>query len=219
MADLPQLPLPYRYAPPEDPGSKGAFFLLHGYGSNEDDLFSFVGELPRNYHYFSLQAPLKLEPFGYAWYAIDFDAPEGKWSNTEQAINSRDLIMEFVTKASEAFALDASNLNLLGFSQGCILSFALGLSHPERFHRIVGLSGYINPDLVLKNDQEKEHGHLKIYSSHGQVDPVIPIEWAQRTPEFLKRIGVQVQFEEFPIGHGVSPQNFQSLKNWLQQTS
>ena len=216
MADLPQLPLTYRYYPPDSKDSQGAFFLLHGYGSNEDDLFSFVGELPRNYHYFSLRAPFKLEPFGYAWYAIDFDAPQGKWSNTEQAISSRDLILEFISEATRAFNLDPSDLNLLGFSQGCILSFALGLSHPERFHRLVGLSGYINPDLLLENYQEKEHHQLKIYSSHGQVDPVIPIEWAQRTPEFLKEIGAQVQFEEYPIGHGVSPQNFQSLKNWLQ---
>ena len=219
MAKLPELSLPYRYHPPQEAGKKGAFFLLHGYGSNEDDLFSFVEDLPREFHYFSVQAPHSLEPFGYAWYAIDFDAVQGKWSNTEQAIESRELLMHFIEEASEKFNLEKAQLNLLGFSQGCILSFALGLSYPQKFHRIIGLSGYINEDLLASTYREKDHSLLKIYSSHGQVDPVIPVEWAQRTPEFLKGIGAQIRYEEFPVGHGVSPQNFESFKNWIIQTS
>ena len=75
------LSLEYRYHPPASKDSKGAFFLLHGYGSNEDDLFSFVPEMPQDFHYFSLQAPYSLDPFGYAWYAINFDAENGKWSD------------------------------------------------------------------------------------------------------------------------------------------
>ena len=215
MTKRPKLSLEYLYHPPVQSEAKGAFFLLHGYGSNEEDLFSFVGDLPGNYHYFSLRAPFGLDPFGYAWYAIDFDAPEGKWSNTEQAVESRGAILHFIEEACDAYAIDRDNLNLLGFSQGCILSFALALSFPERFKRVVGLSGHINPQMLEENYASKDHKHLKIYSSHGQLDPVIPVAWAQRTPPFMKELGIDLQFDEFPIGHGVSPQNFQALKEWL----
>ena len=143
MTERPLLSLEYLYHPPAQSEANGAFFLLHGYGSNEEDLFSFVGDLPKDYHYFSLRAPFGLDPFGYAWYAIDFDAPEGKWSNTEQAVESRGAILQFIDEACDAFGIDQNNLNLLGFSQGCILSFALALSFPERFKRVVGLSGHI----------------------------------------------------------------------------
>lgn len=219
MALKPELSLEYLYHPPAQPEAKGAFFLLHGYGSNEEDLFSFVGDLPRDYHYISLRAPYALEPFGYAWYAIDFEAPEGKWSNTEQAVESRGAILQFIDEACEAFGIDENNLNLLGFSQGCILSFALSLSFPERFKRVVGLSGHINPKMLEESYTTKDHQHLRVYSSHGQLDPVIPVAWAQRTPPFLQDLGIELQFDEFPIGHGVSPQNFQALRQWLNRTA
>jgi phospholipase/carboxylesterase len=219
MTQKPELSLEYLYHPPAMPAAKGAFFLLHGYGSNEEDLFSFVSDLPSDYHYFSLRAPFALEPFGYAWYAINFDAPEGKWSNTEQAVESRGMILRFIDEACTAYRIDQSDINLLGFSQGCILSFALALSYPERFRRVVGLSGHINPKMLHQAYASKDHKHLKVYSSHGQLDPVIPVAWAQRTPPFLEDLGIELQFDEFPIGHGVSPQNFQALKEWLNRTA
>jgi len=70
--------------------------LLHGYGSNEEDLFSFASELPEDYYVISVQAPYSLEPYGYAWYAINFDADMNKFSDNNQAIHSRNLIVEFI---------------------------------------------------------------------------------------------------------------------------
>ena len=54
-----------------------------------------------------------------------------------------------------------------------------------------------------------------MYVSHGTVDQVIPVEWARKAPETLKNLGIDVTYKEYPIGHGVSPQNFHDLKNWL----
>ncbi|MBQ0768295.1 MAG: phospholipase, partial [Bizionia sp.] len=65
--------------------------LLHGYGSDENDLFSFATELPKELCIISARAPYPMEPYGNAWYAINFDADKGKWSDNEQAILSRDL--------------------------------------------------------------------------------------------------------------------------------
>ncbi|MEM9144014.1 MAG: phospholipase, partial [Bacteroidota bacterium] len=64
-----------------DRGSVPALFLFHGYGSNEEDLFSFAPELPEELCIISVRAPYTLQPFGYAWYAIHFDAEQGKWSD------------------------------------------------------------------------------------------------------------------------------------------
>ncbi|MEP2277858.1 MAG: phospholipase, partial [Maribacter sp.] len=48
-------------------------FMLHGYGSNEEDLFSFAPELPEELCIIAVRAPYILQPYGYAWYAINFD--------------------------------------------------------------------------------------------------------------------------------------------------
>ena len=54
--------------------------LLHGYGSNDYDLFSFASELPDEYFVISARAPYDLQYGSYAWYAINFDADQNKFS-------------------------------------------------------------------------------------------------------------------------------------------
>ncbi len=195
---------------------KPAIFLFHGYGSNEEDLFSFAPELASELVVLSVKAPYDLEPFGHAWYAINFDAEYGKWSDDEQAKESREKIVTFIDEAVKAYHLDEKNITLLGFSQGTILSYAVALSYPEKIKNVVALSGYINERILTANYTEKDHGNLHIYASHGQVDQVIPLEWAQQAPELLKKLGIDYTFEEFPTGHGVSQQNFYSFKKWLE---
>ncbi|KPM33272.1 Carboxylesterase [Croceitalea dokdonensis DOKDO 023] len=192
-------------------------FMLHGYGSNEEDLFSFVEELPEELCIISVRAPYDLQPFGHAWYAINFDAVNGKWSDDEQAVESREKIVGFIDEACNAYDLDPNRVTLLGFSQGTILSFSVALSYPEKIKNVIGLSGYINEQILLDGYQEKDHSQLQVYSSHGQVDQVLPLEWAQRTPIFLNQLNIPNVFEEYPVGHGVAPQNFYSFKDWLSK--
>ena len=189
--------------------------MFHGYGSNEEDLFSFASELPEELQVISVRAPFDLDPFGHAWYAINFDAEYGKWSDDEQAKESRDKIVTFMDEAIAAYDLDEENITLLGFSQGTILSYAVALSFPEKVKNVVALSGYINERILKEDYNEKDHSNLHIYASHGQVDQVIPVEWAQKTPDFLKKLNIDFTYEEFPIGHGVSQQNFYSFRKWL----
>jgi phospholipase/carboxylesterase len=190
--------------------------MLHGYGSNENDLFSFSNELPQDYIVISLRAPHAMQPSGNAWYAINFDAQKGKFSDVEQAILSRKLVKTFLEEAIEAYPIDKSKITLLGFSQGTILSFSLALSYPEIFKNVVGLSGYIDINMIETGYESKDFSHLKVYNSHGSEDQVIPIEWARQNKPLLDKLNVDTVYEEYPEGHGINPQNFQSLKNWLK---
>lgn len=190
-------------------------FMLHGYGSDENDLFSFARELPENLCIISLRAPYAMQPYGNGWYAINFDADQGKWSDDEQAKISRDKIALFITEACEAYNLDANNVTLLGFSQGTILSYAVALSYPKKVNKVIALSGYINENILVDSYKNNDFKNLKFYCSHGSVDQVIPVEWAAKAPIFLNNLGIGNTYEEFPVGHGVAPQNFSSFKKWL----
>ena len=192
-----------------------ALFMLHGYGSNEEDLFSFAAELPKELCIISIRAPYTLEPYGYAWYAINFDAEKGKWSDDEQAIASREKIVSFIDEACASYHLDQGNVSLLGFSQGTILSYAIALSYPSKIKNVIALSGYINEGILVEGYEKANYAALAIYASHGQVDQVIPLDWAQRAPVLLKRLQIEHTFEEFPVGHGVAPQNFYAFEKWL----
>ncbi len=198
-------------------GKPPVLFMLHGYGSNEEDLFSFAPDLPEELCIISIRAPYTLQPYGYAWYAINFDAEKGKWSNDEQAIASRDNIVTFIDEACTAYGLDSQNVNLLGFSQGTILSYAVALSSPEKVKNIIALSGYINENLLKESYQKNDFSELRFYCSHGEVDQVIPVDWARKAPIILKNLGINYVYEEFPAGHGVVPQNFYALKKWIKE--
>lgn len=190
--------------------------MCHGYGSDENDLFSFASELPEELFIISVRAPYRLQPYGNAWYAIHFDAPQGKWSDDEQAKTSRDLIAKFIDEACEKYPVDAKNVTLLGFSQGTILSLATTLTYPEKVKNVVALSGYINPNILPEDIETKDYSHLNIYNSHGSVDQVIPVDWARKTAPFLEQLNIKHQYSEFPVGHGVAPQNFYEFNDWLK---
>ena len=190
--------------------------LLHGYGSNEEDLFSFASELPEEYFVVSARAPHDMSYGSYAWYAINFDADENKFSDIVQAKESRDLISKFITELIENYPIDAQNITLIGFSQGSILSYAVALSYPEKVQRVVAMSGYLNAEIAIDGFENNDFSKLKIFVSHGSVDQVIPVTWARKSPSVLENLGIDVVYKEYPIGHGVSPQNFHDFKNWLQ---
>ena len=191
--------------------------LLHGYGSNEADLFSFAEELPDHYYVISARAPYDLQYGSYAWYAINFDANENKFSDVDQARNSRDLIVRFIDELIAHYPINPNKISLIGFSQGSILSYAIALSYPEKIQKVVAMSGYLNTEMAIENYRNNDFSKLKLFVSHGTVDQVIPIDWARKSPGILENLGIQNVYKEYPIGHGVSPQNFYDFKNWLQQ--
>lgn len=196
---------------------KPLLLLLHGYGSNEEDLFSFASQLPAEYLIISARAPYALPPYGNAWYAINFDADMNKFSDETQAIKSRDLIAKFIDEAVDHYQADKSRVTLAGFSQGAILSYAVALTYPEKIDRVMALSGYLNTDIIEKNFHNKDISRLRFFISHGVADQVIPVEWARKAPEFLKNLGLNTEYHEYPVGHGVAPQNFYDMLKWLEK--
>lgn len=192
-------------------------FMFHGYGSDENDLFSFAAELPEKLCIISVRAPYPMQPYGNAWYAIYFDDANGKFSDDEQAIESRDKISSFIDEAITTYDLDSDNVSILGFSQGAILSYAVALSYPQKIKNVIALSGYLNEDILKEGYGNHDFSNLNIYCSHGTVDQVIPVQWAQMAPKLLQKIGIHTDLQEFPVGHGVAPQNFYQFKEWLSE--
>ena len=187
--------------------------MLHGYGSNELDLFSFADELPDEFLIVSVRAPYEMGFGGYAWYDIHLDAENGKFSNLEQAKKSLNKIAKLLDALQREY--QPKKTFLLGFSQGAILSYALSFHYPNKVEHTIALSGYLNQELLPENI--KSEIKTDFYISHGSVDQVIPVDWARKTVPFLKKIDIKASYSEYPVGHGVSPQNFYSFKTWIEE--
>lgn len=192
--------------------------LLHGYGSNEEDLFSFAGELPDSYFVVSVRAPHSIGYGGYAWYAIYMDRGPEKFSDEVQARASRNLISDFIDEITTELPIDKDDVTLIGFSQGSILSYAVALSHPEKVRRVAALSGYLNTEIAEKGYEANDFSNLGLFISHGTSDQVIPVDWARKAKPSLDQLGIRSEYCEYPVGHGVAPKNFFDLKDWLERT-
>jgi phospholipase/carboxylesterase len=213
-----KLSLEYKIRQPKIPtDNPPLLILLHGYGSNEDDLFSCAPELPEEFLIISARAPLTLGVDSYAWYTIHFDNTKGKFSDTDEAIDARDKIATFIDEVIANYQVNADKVFLLGFSQGTILSYSIAMNYPEKVQHIIALSGYINQDLFSKNLEKKNYRNLDFFISHGSVDQVIPVEWAQNAPEFLNKLNIKNSYQEYMVGHGVAPQNFYDFKKWIEE--
>lgn len=212
----PELPFDYLLREPkiESESPPPLLLMLHGYGSNEEDLFSFTDYLPEDLLIISLRAPYGVPPYGYAWYAIHWDSTDGKFSDTEQAKKSKLALINLLQILPQHFSFDAHRVGLMGFSQGAILSTAVGLEAPQYVKYVIGMSGYLNPELIPSAVPEGQKPRL--FLSHGTQDPVIPFDWAAKSPEILTKLGVPHVFKSYPAGHTISQQNFQDMLRWLQ---
>jgi phospholipase/carboxylesterase len=189
--------------------------LLHGYGSNEQDLFSFAEELPDNLLIVSAQAPYSMAFGGYAWYAINFDDTNGKFSDLKEAEDSIDKIDTFIDDIKQKYNTNPDKTLLLGFSQGAILSYSLSFFFPNKIQHVIALSGYVNTELLPKTISKEIT--TDYYSSHGTVDQVLPVDWARNSKVFIENLGLKIAYSEYPVGHGVAPQNFYNFKTWIEE--
>ncbi len=190
--------------------------LIHGYGSNEEDLFSFAEDLPDEFHVISVQGIHTLAPSMYAWYEIDFVNME-KFNNVPQGIESRNKLVEFIEEITTKENLDKENVWLFGFSQGAILSYAIALNFPEKVRHIACLSGYPEPNFVGELNLQLDYSHLDFFISHGIDDMVIPVEWARKGKPLLDELGIQNKYCEYRSGHGIVPQNYWDLMAWIKK--
>ncbi len=191
--------------------------LLHGYGSNEEDLFSFVPTLPEDWLIVSFRAPLNSTYGGYSWYDIDLMNVENR-VDVDQAREALNMILQNIMKISNHYGLTENPTHLIGFSQGGILSYALSLQNPELFDKVACLSAYPE-EKIMENivKDRKKLEKLRFFISHGTDDATIPLEWGRKAADLLYDLSCYFSFREYMSGHGVNQKNYMDLMEFLKK--
>ncbi|WP_246834349.1 alpha/beta hydrolase [Leptospira levettii] len=188
--------------------------LLHGVGSNENDLFSLVDDLPESLLIISLRGPLVLGRNRFGWYEISFQGGSPKIDIGQQEV-SHQKILEFLDFAKGQFQFDANNVWICGFSQGAVMSYSVGLEHPKQFKGIIALSGRLLEETKQKLSANDEVDLQKIYIAHGTNDNVISVASARNSKESLELLGRSPKYKEYPEGHTISQEILKDLVGWL----
>jgi phospholipase/carboxylesterase len=199
---------------PAEGEPEGALVLLHGRGTDELDLFPLldlfdpdrrlVGATPR--------APLPLPPGGWHWYAFrEVGSPDpGTFDRVYPEAAS--WLDEFLA----GNGVPADRLVLGGFSQGAVMTYALGLgARRPRPAGLIALSGFVPTVEGFELDLAPPLPPVAI--GHGTLDPVIPVEFGRAARALLEEAGAEVVYREYPLPHTIDPGFARELPTWIAE--
>jgi phospholipase/carboxylesterase len=182
----------------------GALVLLHGRGADEHDLFPLLDALDpdRRLHGYTPRGPLALPPGGAHWYALGgIPTPPAELFHA-----SLDALSELVD------GLPYERVVIGGFSQGCVMSYALALGRGRpRPAALLALSGFLPQ--VEGFELDLESAFPPIVVAHGTYDPVIPVDFGREARDTLNAAGAEVEYRESPIEHWIDPQVIPLLRS------
>ncbi len=203
--------LTHRVLRPRTPveGLAPALLMLHGRGADELDLLGLADSLDPRLLVVSARAPARLG-FGYHWYdLLDIGRPEPR-----SFVRSLELLKRFAGELGELYGADPARLYLLGFSQGAMMSGSLTVLHPQLVAGTVMLSGYLPLAAGLDTDPAKLKGQ-PFYVAHGTQDPVIPVSFGREAREYLRSVGADLTYSEYPMGHQIALEELEDVSAWL----
>ena len=212
------LSLFHHTAPPKSGLAKKPplLLLLHGYGANEDDLFSLAPYLDERFLVVSARAPVVLAPMSYAWFNLGF-TPQGVSINPEEAESSRLTLRKFIGEIVDAYQCNPNAVYLMGFSQGAMMSLAVALTFPGVAAAVVAMSGRLLPQTLTQIADKDALIGLPIFASHGRRDTVLPISHGRDTRAKLSELPVELTYREYDMAHEISYDSLNDITEWLSE--
>lgn len=189
--------------------------LLHGVGSNEEDLFSFADQLPGEYLVVSARAPVTLGPSSFGWYQVDFSTGKPVF-NTEQEKQSRATLISFIEELVRTRQVDPERVLLCGFSQGAIMSYSVALTRPDLVSGFAAMSGRLLEEVKPLVKSSPQLARLRVFISHGTQDNVLPVSGANEAKAYLTSLGITPEMKTYTAGHTINPTMLADLVFWLK---
>lgn len=190
--------------------------LLHGVGSNEEDLFSFADRLPGEYLVISARAPHTRAPGSYAWYEVDFSNGKPVF-DLDQAEQSRILLIRFLEGLRNNHTFDPARVYLCGFSQGAIMSYSVALTRPDLVRGIAAMSGRLLEEVKPRVKRTPELQKLSVLITHGTADATLPAQYASEADVYLRTLGITPALHTYDAGHTINAAMFAELVAWLKR--
>jgi phospholipase/carboxylesterase len=192
-------------------GNAPAVILLHGRGTDENDLLGLSEYFDDRLAVFSIRAPYPFEYGGFTYFNLLDD-------NTAEPVmfmESYKRLMKFTDDVAALPEIDPKKIFLLGFSMGTIMAYAMSLTHPEKFAGVVAQSGFVreHPELHF---QWNALDRCPFIITHGVYDPVIPIDAARTTKEMFSRSNAKFEYKEYPMGHEISGESLSDVCGWMK---
>ncbi|HYD58793.1 MAG TPA: alpha/beta hydrolase [Noviherbaspirillum sp.] len=201
-----------------------AVIWLHGLGADGSDFVPIVRELDlagcpaiRFVFPHAPTMPVTVN-YGYvmrAWY--DILGTDLTYREDETGLRKSQVLVEELIAREKARGIPASRIILAGFSQGCAMTLQTGLRHPEKLAGLLGLSGYLPIHTTVSAERHDANHDTPIFLAHGRSDPIVPIERAEQSRDFLRALSYEVEWREYPMPHSVCEDEIADIGAWLKR--
>ncbi|MFZ1499316.1 MAG: dienelactone hydrolase family protein [Giesbergeria sp.] len=193
--------------------------LLHGVGSNEQDLYSLCAQLPERYYVISLRAPYRMGPGAFAWFDYSIEPGGVRTIDEAQEAASRALLAQTLAAASEQLGIPPERTVVAGFSQGGAMALGLLLTQPALMRAAIVWHGrLLDQPLAALAPADAFRGRA-LWVSHGTHDGVIPLAHAQAIAHHVAPLPLAFTYREFPSEHEIRPSELAATLTWLEALS
>ena len=193
-------------------GPHPVLILLHGRGTDENDLLGLTSSFDPRLLIFSIRAPYRFPYGGYTW----FDLDEQSGINNDQLLAGRDALIQSLDEIQQKYPVDVKRIFLFGFSMGAMMSLAVSLSNPHRFKGVIAHSGLLPKEDKLKYRWNQLDG-ISFFIAHGTNDPIVPVALGRQAYQRFMDVKADVLYREYPIQHTISEESLSDAAVWLQQ--
>jgi phospholipase/carboxylesterase len=193
----------------------GAVVLLHGRGADELDLGPLLEVLDPDRRLIGVfpRGPLRLPPGGAHWYVV----PRVGYPDPATFRSTLHDLGRFLDSVPKMTTVPWERTVLAGFSQGAVMSYALGLGSGRPSPAgIAALSGFIPTVDGFEIDTASRPG-LPVAIAHGSLDSIIPVDFSRAARDRLVAGGLDVTYHEGPFPHTVDPLFLPQLRDWIDR--
>ena len=204
----------------EDPSPR-LLLLLHGLTGDENSMWVFARDLPKYYWMIAPRAPHAAEPFGYSWRTVHpgtlRPAQGGAFGRPsfEQLLPAAEALIRLVDEYRVSAGIEASVIDVMGFSQGAAMSSVLAFLYPERIRKIGILAGFVPSGFDAYTSSRPLDGK-KIFVAHGTKDEMVPVDRARDSMDVLQQAGAEITYCEDEEGHKVSLGCVRALRAYME---
>lgn len=185
--------------------------LLHGHLGDENAMWILTQPIPRTYTILAPRAPVQTGANGFSWHEITTT-----WPSLDFYKDLGEQLMTRVSKWLQEQHLKVNQIDVMGFSQGASMAYALTLLYPEKIGKVAALAGFLPASWRMASNQNVLKNR-EFFVAHGNQDAIIPIKYAYEAVSWLKEKGAQVTFCEADIGHKISAGCFNGLGEFFTE--
>ena len=146
------------------------------------------------------------------WYDI---ADLGGRDQDEAGIRESQRAIDALIAREVSRGVASNRIVLAGFSQGGVIALQAGLRHAQPLAGVLAMSTYLGLAESLRAEQSQANLGIPIFMAHGTQDEMIAIDFARRSRQTLQAHGHAVQWQEYPMGHEVCPEEIVAIGQWL----